>query len=254
MTDTHAEPAQDSAQDDPVLALHRLAHELQTPLGIARMAVSMQLDLLRHSSAVDEAQGNARAPTIEALRESAHLLQDSVERCIDILSTHKHQAMSKRLDSDRFSLATCLRAAMAYSLAAHRSVVVAHSVEAPDDLTMVGDQGAWHQLIGNLVNNSVLHGFAGRSQGRITICASAGANGTVKVSYSDDGVGMTDDVRQRLFEDGFSTRLTQGGQGLGMGIIRELVQVRLGGQLTVENPLRGAGFRIVAPTQAPNSI
>ena len=68
----------------------------------------------------------------------------------------------------------------------------------------------------------------------------------VLVHYYDDGQGLSAEARARLFEEGFTTRAGRGGQGLGMGIVRDLLH-RLGGRIEVHQAARGVHFSIEAP-------
>jgi signal transduction histidine kinase len=101
-------------------------------------------------------------------------------------------------------------------------------------------------VVGNLVANSLLHGFAGRRRGTIRISGAKLPGRRVLLHYYDDGVGFSLQAYQRLFEEGFSTRLGQGGNGLGMGIVRDLVQNKMGGRVEVQRPANGVHISIEA--------
>ena len=99
----------------------------------------------------------------------------------------------------------------------------------------------------NLILNSVAHGYDDGVSGRIQISAAA-RNGGVRLCLADDGRGIPDDVRQHIFEPFFTTRRTQGGSGLGLHIVYNLVTQRLGGTITVDSAAgKGTGFTIDIP-------
>lgn len=66
------------------------------------------------------------------------------------------------------------------------------------------------------------------------------ANGNIVISMSDNGEGMTDEVKQRLFENFFTTKPVGQGTGLGMSIIRDIVENKHGGKITFDS-LEGEG-------------
>ena len=73
----------------------------------------------------------------------------------------------------------------------------------------------------------------------------------MEIRFSDDGVGMSEEVRRHAFEPFFTTRRNRGGTGLGLHIVYNLVTRRLGGSLRLEShPGRGTVFRIVIPRTA----
>jgi signal transduction histidine kinase len=74
----------------------------------------------------------------------------------------------------------------------------------------------------------------------------------VDIFVSDDGVGMSDEIQRRALDPFFTTRRNEGGTGLGLHIIFNLVTQQLGGRLTFESRLGwGTRFRISIPLVAP---
>jgi signal transduction histidine kinase len=73
-----------------------------------------------------------------------------------------------------------------------------------------------------------------------------------EIVFSDDGVGMTDEVRKRVFEPFFTTKLGQGGSGLGMHLVYNNVTKILGGRIELESaPGKGTRYRLLLPLVAP---
>ena len=74
----------------------------------------------------------------------------------------------------------------------------------------------------------------------------------VDIFVSDDGVGMSEETQRRALDPFFTTRRNEGGTGLGLHIIFNLVTQQLGGRLTFESRLGwGTRFRITIPRVAP---
>jgi signal transduction histidine kinase len=101
--------------------------------------------------------------------------------------------------------------------------------------------------VSNLVMNSLHHAFAPDQAGTITITARQNEN-VVELTYRDNGVGMSDAVRARVFEPFFTTRRGQGGSGLGLHVVYNLVTQLLKGSIRVDSaPGVGAVFEIFLP-------
>ena len=110
--------------------------------------------------------------------------------------------------------------------------------------------GAIYQIVSNLLMNSVYHAFAPAQVGEITIAIRRSGN-EVELTYRDNGKGMTEAVRARIFEPFFTTRRGEGGSGLGMHVVYNLVTQLLGGKIHVDStPGAGAMFHIVVPVDA----
>ena len=112
--------------------------------------------------------------------------------------------------------------------------------ESPEDVTVRADPLLMREVITNLMNNAI---DAAPSRGLVT--ATAGRrSGRPFFSIADDGPGISDEHRHRLFEPHFTTK--EGGTGLGLfmsyGIVREHQ-----GELLFEGTRRGAVFTVVLP-------
>ncbi len=93
----------------------------------------------------------------------------------------------------------------------------------------------------------MIHAYAEGVSGRIGLSAAAHHSG-VRVHYSDDGRGIPEEVRQHVFEPFFTTRRSQGGSGLGLHIVYNLVTQRLGGTIAVDSEAgKGTAFTIDIP-------
>ena len=98
--------------------------------------------------------------------------------------------------------------------------------------------------------NSLHHAFAPEQSGTITVGARLNGN-VVELTYRDDGSGMSDEVRARVFEPFFTTRRGQGGSGLGLHVVYNLVTQLLKGSIRVVSaPGAGAMFRDFVPQGA----
>jgi signal transduction histidine kinase len=103
----------------------------------------------------------------------------------------------------------------------------------------------------NLFLNSVVHAFPDGRPGNVTVEARQ-VRDDVDIFVSDDGVGMSEETQRRAFDPFFTTRRGEGGTGLGLHIIFNLVTQQLGGRLAFESRLGwGTRFRITLPRAAP---
>jgi signal transduction histidine kinase len=127
-------------------------------------------------------------------------------------------------------------------------------LECPPDLDMNSYPGPYGQVLTNLFVNALTHGFSQRSErpGRIDIRIAAAGPDMVDVTFSDNGSGMTDEVRRRAFDPFFTTRRDQGGTGLGLHIVYSIVTNQLGGRISLTaTPGEGTQLRLVLPRVAP---
>ncbi|MDQ1008246.1 signal transduction histidine kinase [Streptomyces sp. V4I23] len=128
---------------------------------------------------------------------------------------------------------------------------VSVSVSAEEGLDVAGSRGQLVRVLGNLLDNAQRHAAA-------SVTASVrGERGRVVFAVGDDGAGVPEDQRERIFErfvrlDDARSR-DEGGAGLGLAIARDVAQ-RHGGTLTVSrSPAGGALFELSLPRAAEPS-
>jgi two-component system, LuxR family, sensor kinase FixL len=111
-----------------------------------------------------------------------------------------------------------------------------------------GDAVQLQQVVLNLTINALDAASASPDENRSVTIATQGSNGMVEIAIRDTGVGLAPDVKQHLFESFFSTKTR--GLGLGLVIVRSIVD-RHNGRIFADNhPLGGAVFRVVLPASA----
>jgi signal transduction histidine kinase len=108
---------------------------------------------------------------------------------------------------------------------------------------MTTSPGAVAQILTNLMMNSIIHGFnQGADPGNITVSARFD-NDQVTLIYQDDGVGMDEKTLSRIYDPFFTTKRSEGGSGLGMNIVYNLITSKLNGYIDSESQV-GQGIKI----------
>jgi signal transduction histidine kinase len=253
--------AQDSlVQNEKLAALGRLvagvAHELNTPVGTSVTVASAFVNKTNQFEA-DLASGNVRRSIltefIAASREAASQIMVNLGHAIDLIQSFKQVAADRNISDRRhFDLAEVTEQVVKGLRFGLRSQNLTVSVECEPNLAMNSYAGPYGQVLTNLVLNSVAHAFPDGARGSVRIAAQALGNDNVEVLFSDDGCGMSAEVRRQVFDPFFTTRRDQGSTGLGLHIVHNIVTNRLGGKINLETrPGAGTKFRIVVPREAP---
>jgi PAS domain S-box-containing protein len=234
-----------------------LAHELNTPLGNARMVASTLGEHFMGLATAVEGGALRRSHLMEFLqtgRESVDLLERNTVRAADLISHVKEVAIDQTSVRRRvFNLLQTTEEVLSTMRPTLKRTDHRIEVDVPPDLEMDSFPGPLEQIITNLVSNSLTHGFAGKPSGVIRIEARALGQESILFSHADDGVGIPPDVQARVFDPFFTTRLGQGGSGLGLYIVYNLVTGALGGKIEVESGpgIQGTRFNLTLPRRAP---
>ncbi len=201
---------------------HQLAHEIQAPL------LSLQLQLQRLIE---------QTPTSEL----AQSCLDEVAALRNLMA-HVLELGDSKLSLQAFELAPLLkRVAQRFRpIAAARRV----RLSAKTDTAMVsGDANATERILSNLVDNAIKFSSP---NGIVELVTRVGDN-TVQLEVRDEGIGMADDARERIFEPFFRLDREAAGNGLGLAISKQLAHAQRG-ELRCDSELgRGSIFILTLP-------
>lgn len=236
-----------------------LAHELNTPIGNA-LTVSTALGDLHRQFTGLLASGQLKRSALEQFlaenAEAAGLIERNLERAATLISHFKQVAVDQAsMRRRRFELGELVQDVL--STLSPRLKRSPHRVEVavPKGLSLDSYPGPLEQVLTNLLENSLVHAWDEGQAGCIHIHADAlgeGEEAGVRLVYEDDGRGIPKESRQRVFDPFFTTRLGQGGSGLGLYLVYNLVHGRLGGRIRLlEREGGGVRFQIDLPARAP---
>jgi signal transduction histidine kinase len=229
-----------------------VAHEINTPLGIALTTATLVRDETRAFQGLVAAGTLSRSRLthfVDRVGEGTQLLCANLTRAADLVHGFKQVAVDRASDERRrFDLDVWLGELLASLQPMLRKG--GHRIErdAPSGIVVDTYPGVLAQVVTNLVANAVVHGFAGGERpGTITVRVS-GTGPLVRLEVSDDGSGIAPEHLGRIFDPFFTTARSHGSTGLGMHIVHNLVTARLQGRIAVESePGRGTLVRLEFP-------
>lgn len=260
----HLQETQNSLiEAEKLAALGRLvagvAHEVNNPVGIS-LTVASSLERKVTVFAEEVARGELRRSSlnefVETSRSAASQLVGNLNRAAELIQSFKQVAADRSYSDQRtFNLADLTDQVVMSLRPGIRKQNLTLNVECEPGLIMNSYPGPYGQVLTNLFLNSVAHAFPGGAAGEVNIKVRASGSDHVEVLYSDDGCGMTPEIRRRAFDPFFTTRRDEGGTGLGLHIVYNIVTNRLGGQIHLESdPGKGTRVQMILPRNAPNEF
>ncbi|OYQ34794.1 hypothetical protein CHU95_09370 [Niveispirillum lacus] len=233
-----------------------VAHELNTPIGIALTAITHIEDGVAdlNQAVADGKLTRTRLAEYQTmLQESAQLVHVNIARAAELVQSFKRVSVDQASEERRpFLLRHYIEEVLSSLGPRLRREPHRISVDCPADLDMDSYPGALFQVLTNLVMNAVIHAFDPGKVGTITITGRALPEDRVELVFQDNGRGVHPDHLSRLFEPFFTTNRSRGGSGLGLHIVFNLVTQTLKGSIAV-NSADGEGtcFILTLPRHLP---
>lgn len=205
-----------------------LAHEVRNPLNAAKL----QLELLERRI--------RRQSTDPKMIEPVELVHQEIQRLTEVLNEFLSFARPPELHLENHDVVAVIRDVVQLEQMYASERRIALDTVSPASAMIAVDAGKLHQVAQNLVRNAI---EAARPEGRVVIEIVV-AERVLHLRVTDDGAGMTDEVRSRIFEPFFSTK--ENGTGMGMSIVHSFVTLH-GGRIDVETSASGTTIDVALP-------
>ncbi|MCP4136969.1 MAG: hybrid sensor histidine kinase/response regulator [bacterium] len=226
-------------------------HEINTPLGIAVTAASHlsertgNMAQLRDSGSMKRSDLDTYLQTVD---ETSHILLTNLNRSASLIKSLKIIAVDQCSEEKRIFRLKEYTSEILLSLRPKlKKTKHTVTVTGSDTLELNGNPGVFSQVISNLIMNSLIHAFEKNEHGEITIDVTEEEDSVI-IQYKDNGKGIEKENLDKIFDPYFTTRREQGGSGLGMNIVKNLVTQKLNGDiLCTSTPGQGVIFTIRIP-------
>lgn len=241
-------------------ALHHLvvgvAHELNTPLGNALMGGSTAMDALKEllsglrGSQISRASLQAQCARIEA---GVGLALENLQRSADLVQAFK--ALDDAAEAEPalpIDLVKQCHEVLASFEASLRDVGAMLQVHLPPSAAVLGPDTVVARVLGQLVQNALVHGLQGWPGRRVLAIRLAEQGAQWVLEVSDTGRGMQAAQLSHAFDPLQGIRVGRQGRGLGLHSVHRLVTQVLGGTIQISGePDKGVTVRLGLPKLAP---
>lgn len=228
-----------------------VAHEVNTPIGLGVTASTMlsdKIDIIVKALEDKTLSAKKLDRFLAESKENTQIIYRNLSRAADLISSFKQVAVDQTADTIRKikvkEFLSEVLMSMNPTLKKSSQDILIHCDET---LSIITKPGPINQIMMNLIMNSVLHAFREDERGSIEITVwQQGDNCFIR--YQDNGCGIEEKIKQKIFDPFVTTRRGEGGSGLGMHLVYNLVTQALKGQISVTSELgNGAQFDIEFP-------
>jgi signal transduction histidine kinase len=228
-----------------------VSHEINTPVGLALTSVTHLCDefqeLVKKYENAEMSEDDFTG-FISLYNELGHSIIVNLNRAANLVQSFKQVAVDQSSEALReFNIKEYIEEVL--NSLYNRTKKTKHYIELSVDprLKIESYPGAFSQIITNLVMNSLIHGYDQDVEGHITIKVEKKGN-YLELFYSDDGKGIPKENLKKIYDPFFTTNRENGGSGLGMNIVFNIVGQKLKGGISCKSDEgHGVKFTIMIP-------
>jgi PAS domain S-box-containing protein len=257
LKETQANLVQAEKMASLALLVAGVAHEINTPIGIAfgcATHLSGRTGTLAEAFERGTMKKSDLAAYVATASESSRLIEQNLTRAAELIQSFKRVAVDQTSEERRrFDLLAYLEEVVTSLGPTLRKSRHRVAIACSPGIHMDSFPGALSQVVTNLVMNALTHAFPSDCKGHMVIDVDEMPDDEVEIRFADDGVGIPAENLPKVFEPFFTTRRGSGGSGLGLHIVFNLVTQSLGGRISVDSvPGDGTTFTLRIPRTAAN--
>jgi len=230
-----------------------VAHEINTPVGIGLTGITHLLEITKnirkeyHNERVTEEDFSN---FLKQSEELSTMINTNLCRTAQLVQSFKQVAVDQTSEEKRnFNLYSYLQKII-YSLnSVTKKTNLSIKVNCDKELTINSYPGAYSQIVTNFIINTIWHGYKEKEKGIITIDILKQDTSLIFI-YKDNGVGISKKNLPKIFDPFFTTSRENGGTGLGLNVIYNIVTSNLKGTIECKSVYtKGVEFYIVVPLE-----
>lgn len=233
-----------------------IAHEINTPIGIGIAAASLLSEKVTKFCEIYSNGQIKRSELdnfLDITLQSSNMILANLMRAADLIHSFKEVAVDQSSELKRtFHLKNYVEEILTSLTAKLRTTKQTVKVNCDENIILDTYPGVFSQIVTNLVMNSLIHAYEPNDEGVLTFDFQLDDEMLV-FEYADNGKGITPENLSKIFEPFFTTKRGQGGTGLGLHIIYNLVSQKLQGTIKCQSQLgNGTNFLIKFPAKIGN--
>ncbi|GLQ33189.1 sensor histidine kinase [Litoribrevibacter albus] len=234
---------QQISEQEKMVALGQLvagiAHEINNPIGLGVTTVThiqqMTHDISNAFKAGTITQTQFK-DFLESIEEGSHLLLENLNRAAELVRSFKQIAVDQSNDSVMEinlgdTLTNIVKSLKPELKKKHQTEI---NLICPANIRLNSCPGSIAQIMTNLLMNAGIHAFSEDQKDRSIFIEVEPLEDHIQITVEDNGQGISEEVKDSLFEPFVTTRRSKGGSGLGLNIVQNLVTQTLHGTIKLE--------------------
>ncbi|MAD90071.1 MAG: hypothetical protein CMK64_10230 [Pseudoalteromonas sp.] len=229
-----------------------IAHEINTPVGVSITAssyIDSEINSLEQKFHTCTLTKDELQKKIIDFKEGCFILKSNLQRTAELVASFKQVSVDQSSELMRKIELNSYLDDVIRTLQPRikKTTHQVHFEQSEQSVETLCSPGAIAQVITNIVENALVHAFNKNESGEINIVLSD-TKTEITILISDNGKGMTENVLDCIFDPFFTTNRENGGSGLGMHLVYNIVTQQLNGTINCSSIVnQGTQFIIKFP-------
>lgn len=228
-----------------------VAHEINTPLGVAVTASTYLEDLNReayNSLSSNKLSKNSLIKYMKDVDETTKIINKNLYNSAELIKSFKEISVKHNLEmTTKFNLTHYIDSLILTLKHEYKNTPHIIELKTKKQVWIKSYPSDFSQILTNLIMNSLIHGFTNNVPGIITIDIDKNQD-SLFILFKDSGKGIKPENIIKIFDPFFTTNRQKGGSGLGLNIVYNLVTEKLKGNIKCDSTLnKGTLFKITIP-------
>jgi PAS domain S-box-containing protein len=232
-----------------------ISHEINTPIGLMLSSVT-HFDAKTNDIAKLYENGELDEITLDAYFNLVHritkIITANCQRAADLISSFKQVAVDQSSGHSReFEIKHYIKDVLLSLHPVLKNTPIQVELDCPEGLIINSYAGAIAQILTNFIMNSLKHGYESNQKGILLIRIRLLDDDMIELIYADNGKGIPNEIQSKVFDPFFTTQRGNGGTGLGLHIVYNLIIYTLNGSLELQSSESGTTFLVKFPRISP---
>jgi len=214
-----------------------VSHEINTPIGIALTGISnieYETNLVDKLYKEEELTEEKLVSYIKLVTKLSKTIHTSLSNAIRLIQSFKKISVDQHSGEKRIINLSMYFDEIVLSLnnsLKQKRVVVLNNID--KDIELETYAGIYSQIFSNLILNTLKHAFNEKERDNIIEVYTIVTQNNLEIHFKDNGKGIDKNIKNKIFDPFFTTKRGQGGSGLGLNIIHNLILKKLHGTISI---------------------
>lgn len=227
-----------------------MAHHLNTPIGTSITSVSIikeRISVIEDSIKTKTLTMKQLTNQISDINDSLVIAESNLKKSALLIDDYKDISIAQNEGIlTEYNIADLISNCLKTKENQITALNITIKLKCDTSLIFKTCKNLFSQVLTHLINNTLVHAFEPETNNRVINIEAIQNHSHLQLTYTDNGVGITANIRDKIFNPFFTTDMKKG-HGLGLSIVEKIISLQLNGKIELAHTSHGSSFEILLP-------